>query len=99
MVSEAATEFEDPVFTEGNVLGGRKAITSTNFGTAGNPMFDERAGLLAATSRAPSSPASSRTTSRPTSTPTSGVFGFPPAEAGGDNPVLGGGDLATLLND
>ncbi len=28
-----------------------------------------------------------------------GVFGFPPAEAGGDNPVIGGGDMATLLND
>ncbi len=28
-----------------------------------------------------------------------GVFGFPPATAGGENPTLGGGDLATLLND
>ncbi len=28
-----------------------------------------------------------------------GVFGFPPASAGGENPTLGGGDLAMLLND
>ena len=28
-----------------------------------------------------------------------GVFGFPPAEAGGENPVLGGGDLAMMLDD
>ena len=28
-----------------------------------------------------------------------GVAAFPPAEAGGENPVLGGGDLAVLLSD
>ena len=28
-----------------------------------------------------------------------GVFGFPPAQAGGDNPVLGGGDMAVMLDD
>ena len=27
-----------------------------------------------------------------------GVYGFPPATAGGDNPTLGGGDLAVLLS-
>ncbi len=27
-----------------------------------------------------------------------GLFGFPPAKAGGENPVLGGGDMAILLN-
>ena len=27
------------------------------------------------------------------------MFGFPPADAGGENPVQGGGDLLTLLND
>ena len=27
-----------------------------------------------------------------------GVFGFPPATAGGENPVEGGGDMVTLLN-
>ena len=28
-----------------------------------------------------------------------GVFGFPAAEAGGENPVIGGGDMAMLLDD
>jgi alpha-glucoside transport system substrate-binding protein len=28
-----------------------------------------------------------------------GVFGFPPATAGGDNPVEGGGDMAVMMND
>ncbi len=28
-----------------------------------------------------------------------GVFGFPPAEAGGESPILGGGDLAVMLDD
>ena len=30
----------------GNMLGGRKAIASTNFGTAGNPMFDAQPGCM-----------------------------------------------------
>ena len=44
VVREAAAEFEELMFTEGNVLGGREAISSTVFGTAGNPMFDEEPG-------------------------------------------------------
>ena len=44
VVREAAAEFEKLLFTEGNVLGGRKAIASTAFGTAGNPMFDAKPG-------------------------------------------------------
>ena len=46
LVREAAAEFEELMFTDGNVLGGREAIASTNFGTAGNPMFDAKPGLL-----------------------------------------------------
>ena len=52
LVREAAAEFEELMFTEGNVLGGRKAIASTNFGTAGNPMFDEASRAAGCTSRA-----------------------------------------------
>jgi hypothetical protein len=37
-------EFDKLLFTQGNVLGGRKSIASTNFGTAGNPMFDPKPG-------------------------------------------------------
>ena len=44
LVKEAAAEFQKLMFTDGNVLGGRKAIASTNFGTAGNPMFDAKPG-------------------------------------------------------
>ena len=44
LVREAAAEFEELMFTDGNVLGGREAMASTNFGTAGNPMFDAKPG-------------------------------------------------------
>lgn len=99
VVKEAAAEFEELMFTEGNVLGGRKAIASTNFGTAGNPMFDTpkpgcwmyKQGSFI-TGFFPKSATSDLDANV-------GVFGFPPAEAGGDNPVLGGGDLATMLDD
>jgi alpha-glucoside transport system substrate-binding protein len=39
VVKKAAQEFEKIAFPDGNVLGGRPAIISTPFGTAGNPMF------------------------------------------------------------
>jgi alpha-glucoside transport system substrate-binding protein len=99
VVRQAAAEFERLMFTEGNVLGGRKAIASTNFGTAGNPMFDTpkpgcymyKQGSFI-TGFFPKSVTSDLDANV-------GVFGFPPAQAGGDNPVLGGGDLATMLDD
>ena len=43
---QAAAEFEKLAFTDGNVLGGRKSIASTNFGNAGNPMFDPKPGCM-----------------------------------------------------
>jgi alpha-glucoside transport system substrate-binding protein len=87
------------MFTDGNVLGGRKAIASTNFGTAGNPMFDKggpgcwmyKQGSFI-TGFFPKSATSDLDANV-------GVFGFPPAEAGGENPVLGGGDMAVMLDD
>jgi alpha-glucoside transport system substrate-binding protein len=97
-VREAATEFEELMFTEGNVLGGRKAITSTNFGTAGNPMFDAKPGCWLykqgsfITGFFPEDVVANLDANV-------GVFGFPPADAGGENPVLGGGDLAMMLDD
>lgn len=98
VVREAAAEFEELMFTEGNVLGGREAISSTNFGTAGNPMFDEKPGCWLykqgsfITGFFPEAVIADLDN-------TVGVFGFPPAEAGGENPVLGGGDLAVLMSD
>ena len=97
VVREAAAEFEELMFTEGNVLGGRKAISSTNFGTGGNPMFDEKPGCYLykqgsfITGFFPESVTADLDANV-------GVFGFPPVE-GGENPVLGGGDLAVLMSD
>ena len=86
------------MFTEGNVLGGREAITSTNFGTAGNPMFDAEPGCWMykqgsfITGFFPEAAIADLDANV-------GVFGFPPAEAGGENPVLGGGDMAVMIDD
>jgi alpha-glucoside transport system substrate-binding protein len=99
VVKQAGAEFEKLMFTSGNVLGGRKAIASTNFGTAGNPMFDAsgpkcwmyKQGSFI-TGFFPKNVTSNLDANV-------GVFGFPPAQAGGDNPVLGGGDMAVMLDD
>ncbi len=41
IVVEAAEQFAEIAFTDGNVLGGRGSIASSNFGTAGNGMFTD----------------------------------------------------------
>jgi len=98
VVKEAAGEFEKLMFTDGNVLGGRKAIASTNFGTAGNPMFDPDPGCWMykqgtfITGFFPKKIVANIDDEV-------GVFGFPPVEEGGENPVLGGGDSAMMLDD
>lgn len=97
-VRKSAATFEKLLFTEGNVVGGRKSISSTPFGTAANPMFDSPAGCMMykqgsfITSFFPEKIQTSLDTEV-------GVFAFPPATAGGDNPLLGGGDLAVLLKN
>ena len=98
LVKEAAAEFEKLMFTEGNVLGGRKAIPSTNFGTAGNPMFDAKPGCWMykqgsfITGFFPKKVVADLDASV-------GVFGFPAADPSGENPVLGGGDMAVMLDE
>jgi alpha-glucoside transport system substrate-binding protein len=98
LVKQAAAEFQSLLFTKGNVLGGQSAIASTNFGTAGNPMFDAKPSCWMynqasfITGFFPKAVVADLDNSV-------GVMGFPPATAGGDNPVVGGGDMATLLND
>lgn len=99
VVKTAAAEFEKLMFTEGNVLGGRKAIASTNFGTAGNPMFDKGGPKCWMYNQG-----SFITGFFPDDVKSDldnkvGLFGLPPATAGGDNPVVGGGDLAVMLDD
>jgi alpha-glucoside transport system substrate-binding protein len=98
LVRQAAAEFQKIAFTPGNVLGGRKSIASNSFDTAGNPMFDAKPGCYLFKQ------GSFITTTFPKSVQADldnqvGLFGFPPATAGGDNPELGGGDLAMLLKD
>ncbi|HQR26116.1 MAG TPA: ABC transporter substrate-binding protein [Nocardioides sp.] len=97
VVRQAAKEFEELMFTEGNVLGGQKAISSTNFGTAGNPMFEDppkcwmyKQGSFI-TGFFPDSTTSDLDTNV-------GVFGFPWATED-QKPVLGGGDLGVLMSD
>jgi alpha-glucoside transport system substrate-binding protein len=98
VVRQAATEFQTVAFTDGNVLGGRKAIASNNFGTAGNAMFDAKPGCLMymqgsfITGFFPKAVQSDLDNQV-------GVFGLPPATAGGDNPVEGGGDTASIYKD
>ena len=98
LVRQAAAEFDKILFTQGNVLGGRKAIPSTNFGTAGNPMFDPKPGCMLYKQ------GSFITTFFPKNVQANldseaGVFYFPTARAGGEKPILGGGDMAVLLKN
>jgi alpha-glucoside transport system substrate-binding protein len=99
-VKQVAGEFSKLLFTQGNTLGGQSAIASTNFGTAGNPMFpasgspkcwmyNQRSFITGFFPKATQKNLDANV----------GVFGFPPATAGGDNPVEGGGDMMTMLND
>jgi alpha-glucoside transport system substrate-binding protein len=98
LVRQAAAEYEKLLYTDGNVLGGRKSISSTPFGSAGTPMFDNPPGCMMYKQ------GSFITTFFPKKVQADmdnevGVFYFPPVQAGGDKPVLGGGDLAMLLHN
>ncbi len=99
LVRQAAAEFEKLMFTDGNVLGGREAIASNDFGTAGNAMFDKagpKCWLYKQGSFITGFFPKEVTADLDANV---GVFGFPPAEAGGENPVLGGGDMAVMFDD
>lgn len=99
-VREAADYFAKTMFTGGNVAGGRDSIASTAFGDADNPMWDPKPGcmllkqgnFIVSKDFMPADVVANVDQNI-------GVFGFPPATAGGDNPTLGGGDMATLLTD
>jgi alpha-glucoside transport system substrate-binding protein len=98
LVKQAAAEFEKIAFTDGNVYGGRKSIASAAFGTAGNPMFDAKPGCMLfkqgsfITGFFPKTVQANLDSSV-------GVFYFPPAKAGGEKPMLGGGDMAVMLHN
>ncbi|WP_211335683.1 ABC transporter substrate-binding protein [Lentzea flaviverrucosa] len=101
VVKQAAEAFAEIAFPKGNVLGGREAITSTPFGTAGNSMFDSKPGcylmrqgnFIASGDFFPKNITSSLDTSTTT-------FQLPPTDPSGPagaNPVLLGGDLAAAF--
>jgi alpha-glucoside transport system substrate-binding protein len=98
VVKQAGQEVEKLLFTSGNVTGGQKAIANSNWQTVANSMFDAKPGCWMLkqgnfiTGFFPKNVQANLNANV-------GVFGFPPATAGGDNPTLGGGDLAMLLND
>lgn len=100
VVRQAADYLETNVLSEGSVPGGRGSIASTAFGAAEDTMWDEEPGcwlfkqgnFVVSADFMPEDVVNNVDERV-------GVFGFPPAESGGENPVLGGGDLATLLED
>lgn len=100
VVKESAQVMEDLLLTKGNVPGGRGSIASTAFGDAEDTMWEQKPGcwLYKQGNFAISKDFMPENIVNNVDEEI-GVFGFPPAEAGGENPVLGGGDLATLLND
>jgi alpha-glucoside transport system substrate-binding protein len=99
VVKQAADEIAKIWFTEGNVNGGRKAISSNNFQTAANPMFDSppkcflhrQASFLAQPGSFPDDVIKNLDTRV-------GIFQLPPMEAGDPASIMGGGDLAGLFN-
>lgn len=98
-IKPAFEYFEKIAFADGNVLGGRKAIVSTNFGTGGNALFKQPPGcylfkqatFVAAPGGFPDEVVAQLDTKV-------GVAPFPAKEAG-NNPVLSGGDLAAAFNN
>jgi alpha-glucoside transport system substrate-binding protein len=100
VVRQAADYLEANVLAEGSVPGGRGSIASVAFGDAEDTMWQDdpgcwmlKQGTFIVSADFMPQDVVDNVDER------IGVFGFPPAEAGGENPVLGGGDLATLLQD
>ncbi len=98
LVREALAEFEELLFTEGNTLGGRESIASTNFGTAANPMFKAEPDCWMYKQGSFMTGFFQESAGVQDLDAEVGVFGFPPVE-GGENPVLGGGDMAVMMTD
>ena len=98
LVKQAGEEFQKLVLTPGNHIGDGKTIASTNFGDAENSMWKDKPGcwmLKQGTFITAFWPEDVvKNFSKDV-----GVFGFPSATSGEKAPVLGGGDLAVLLND
>lgn len=98
-IKPAFEYFQKIAFTDGNVLGGQKAIVATNFQTGGNALFKQPPGcylfkqatFIAGKGGFPDDVLAKLDTEV-------GVYAFPPKTAG-DNPVETGGDLASAFNN
>jgi alpha-glucoside transport system substrate-binding protein len=97
---QAAQEFEKLALADGNVFGGRKAVVSNAFSTAGNPMFEDppkcflhrQGNFITQKGFFPEKV-------RQNLDEEVGVFQLPGTDAA-NKPVLGGGDLAgAFTND
>jgi alpha-glucoside transport system substrate-binding protein len=97
VVKQAAQEFEKVALADGNVAGGRKAVSSNAFQTAANPMFSNPPGcymhrqgnFILTPGFFPKAVSSN---------PDANVATFPlPSMDGGPAPVLLGGDLAAVF--
>jgi alpha-glucoside transport system substrate-binding protein len=97
-VLDVLNQIQNLVLKDGNVNGGRGSIATNNFGTAGNPMFDNPPGcymyrqgnFLTQKGFFPDAVVSNLDKSV-------GIFPMP-GKTAGDKPVLGGGDLAGLFS-
>jgi len=100
VVKQAADYLGQIAFTDGNVAGGRGSIASTGFSAADDPMWKAKPGcwlmhmgnFIVSKDFMPAEIVANADENI-------GVFGFPPATAGGDNPTLGGGDMAVMMSD
>ncbi len=97
-VLDVLNQFESLVLEDSKVNGGRASIATNNFGTAGNPMFDNPPGcymyrqgnFLTQSGFFPDNVVENLDA-------TVGVFPMP-GKTAEENPVLGGGDLAALFS-
>jgi alpha-glucoside transport system substrate-binding protein len=96
-VKETLEQMEELLLAEGRTNGGRQSISSSNFNTAANPMFDEPPGcfmyrqgnFVAQAGGFPDDVLANLDE-------TVGVFPMP-GQSAEDKPVLGGGDLAGIF--
>ena len=88
IVKEAGGQMEKLLFADGNVAGGQKGIANSNWQTVANPMFEAKPGcwLLKQGNFIVNFMPKDVQADLDANV---GVFGFPPAEAGGEQPDPG----------
>ena len=96
-IAEALDTFGGIAKTDGQVYGGVKAILNTGFGDAMTPSFDNPPKCMLMRQGNFISGFFPADVQKNLDEEV-GVYAFPPAEAGGDQPVLVGGDIAATFN-